>query len=163
MQGAYLRPLQFFNGQGELMGHIWSGTASEATPAYTAITLLHDHRQTVRMQNGADLRIDALGANSVDLNGQVQFSLWNKNAKCQVDNKYAFSSRLFFKKSHIILFNYSAGYAIEGTLIINARFISLKSQFTITQEPKLKLVSDSEFSSEVMLCIQLSQPDTILR
>lgn len=31
VQGNYLRPLVFFSGQGELMGHVWSGTASEPT------------------------------------------------------------------------------------------------------------------------------------
>lgn len=31
VQGSYLRPLTFFKGQGELMGHVWSGTASEPT------------------------------------------------------------------------------------------------------------------------------------
>lgn len=28
-----LRPFVFFRGQGELMGHVWSGTASERTTA----------------------------------------------------------------------------------------------------------------------------------
>lgn len=32
--GTQLRPFVFFTGQGELMGHVWSGTASEKTPAY---------------------------------------------------------------------------------------------------------------------------------
>lgn len=34
LQGTAMRPLVFFTGQGELMGHVWSGTASEPTPAY---------------------------------------------------------------------------------------------------------------------------------
>lgn len=34
VQGTNMRPLIFFNGQGELMGHVWSGTASNPTPAY---------------------------------------------------------------------------------------------------------------------------------
>lgn len=32
--GTQIRPFLFFNGQGELMGHVWSGTASEMTPAF---------------------------------------------------------------------------------------------------------------------------------
>ncbi|CAH0564046.1 unnamed protein product [Brassicogethes aeneus] len=32
--GTQLRPFLFFSGQGEIMGHVWSGTASEKTPAY---------------------------------------------------------------------------------------------------------------------------------
>lgn len=32
--GTQIRPFVFFTGQGELMGHVWSGTASEMTPAF---------------------------------------------------------------------------------------------------------------------------------
>lgn len=87
VQGSYFRPLEFFSGQGELMGHVWSGTASEPTAAYQATTLLHDHEQTIRLLNGATVRFNVLGALSIDLSGQVQFSLWNRNAHCQVDKK----------------------------------------------------------------------------
>lgn len=87
VQGSYFRPLEFFNGQGELMGHVWSGTASDPTPAYTATTLLHDHEQILRLQNGASLSINVVGALSIDLNGQIQLSLWNRNAHCRVDKK----------------------------------------------------------------------------
>lgn len=87
MQGQYYRPLEFFRGQGELMGHVWSGTASEATPAYTATTILHDHEEVIRLQNGAAFALNVLGAVSIDLNGQVQLSLWNKNAQSRVNKK----------------------------------------------------------------------------
>lgn len=33
LSGVQLRPFIFFTGQGELMGHVWSGTASERTTA----------------------------------------------------------------------------------------------------------------------------------
>lgn len=69
------------------MGHVFSGTGSEPTAAYQATTLLHDHEQTIRLLNGATLTINVLGGLSIDLNGQVQFSLWNRNAHCQVDKK----------------------------------------------------------------------------
>lgn len=34
MLGTQIRPFVFFNGQGELMGHVWSGTASDSTTAF---------------------------------------------------------------------------------------------------------------------------------
>lgn len=34
VMGVQVRPFVFFTGQGELMGHVWSGTASEKTPAF---------------------------------------------------------------------------------------------------------------------------------
>ncbi|KAJ8894364.1 hypothetical protein PR048_007015 [Dryococelus australis] len=36
--GVQVRPFVFFNGQGDLMGHVWSGTASEKTPAFQVYT-----------------------------------------------------------------------------------------------------------------------------
>lgn len=32
--GTQMRPFVFFTGQGELMGHVWAGTASESTTAF---------------------------------------------------------------------------------------------------------------------------------
>jgi len=34
LMGVQVRPFVFFEGQGELMGHVWSGTGSERTPAF---------------------------------------------------------------------------------------------------------------------------------
>lgn len=87
VQGSYLRPLEFFKGQGELMGHVWSGTGSDSTAAYQATTLLHDHQEYIRLQNGGGFGLNVIGALSIDLNGQVSFSLWNRNAKSEVRKK----------------------------------------------------------------------------
>lgn len=87
VQGNHLRPLIFFKGQGELMGHIWSGTASEPTSAYQGMTLLQDHKQVIALNNGAMLDFTSFGAMSMDLNGKIEISLWYKNANIQVLQK----------------------------------------------------------------------------
>lgn len=87
IQGAQMRPLVFFTSQSELMGHVWSGTASEKTPAYQGITLLQDHQQMVPLQNGAVIDLSIKGAISVDLNGQIEISLWSRNANTKVEQK----------------------------------------------------------------------------
>ncbi|KAJ6646520.1 Microsomal triacylglycerol transfer protein [Pseudolycoriella hygida] len=143
VQGSYLRPLEFFNGQGDLMGHVWSGTASEPTPAYTAATLLHDHEQTLRLQNGASLHINVLGTLSLDLNGQIQISLWNRNAHCQV--------------------NKNTGVALIGSISSDTSFVSLNMNFTITEEPKMQILTEIDFSSDVKLCMQVIQPEAVIR
>lgn len=83
VHGSYFRRLEFFRGQGELMGHVWSGTASELTPAYQATTFIHDHDDTIQLNNGATIRVKALSSISVDLKGAIQLSLWHRNAKSQ--------------------------------------------------------------------------------
>lgn len=87
VQNSYLRPLEFFRGQGELMGHVWSGTASDPTPAYVATGLLHDHHETRQLHNGASILVDVRSALSIDLNGSIQMSIWNRNAQIQVNKK----------------------------------------------------------------------------
>lgn len=88
VQGSYLRPLNFFKGQTELMSHVWSGTASEPMSAYQGITLLQDHSQKLILNNGAVLDFTNLGAMSMDLNGKIEISLWYKNANSEVVQKY---------------------------------------------------------------------------
>jgi len=82
-----MRPLTFFSGQGELMGHVWSGTASTPRPAYQGATLLQDCKHVVALNNGALMDVSALGAISVDLNGKMEISLWHKNANSEVIQK----------------------------------------------------------------------------
>lgn len=142
VQGSYMRPLKFFTSQGELMGHVWSGTASSTTPAYQATTVLHDHLEHIRLQNGQIITVNVLGSLSVDLSGHVTFSLWNRNAHAEVSKKAAF--------------------AVQGQLSIYTSFISLQSEFDITQGPELNLVTDLDFSGDVKLCMQLGQPSTLV-
>jgi len=87
VQGAQLRPLIFFNGQTELMGHVWGGSASDSTPAYQATTLAQDNEHYIILASGATLHWRVLGARSVDLNGKVGFSLWNRNAQTEIQQK----------------------------------------------------------------------------
>uniref|UniRef100_A0A6B2EAW6 Putative microsomal triglyceride transfer protein n=1 Tax=Phlebotomus kandelakii TaxID=1109342 RepID=A0A6B2EAW6_9DIPT len=143
VQGNYLRPLQFFKGNGELMGHVWSGTASELTPAYQATTLLHDHKEIIWLQNGLPVTIDVMGAMSLNLNGQVTISIWYRNAKSRVLQEI--------------------GFAVRGRVSINNEYAEIANEFLMLQEPKLDLVSDIDFSGDPKLCMQLAQPNFTLR
>ncbi|XP_055683479.1 microsomal triacylglycerol transfer protein [Lutzomyia longipalpis] len=140
VQGNYLRPLEFFRGQGELMGHVWSGTASELTPAYQATTLLHDHNDAIWLQNGLSVTIDLLGAMSINLNGQVTISIWYRSAKSRVLQEI--------------------GLAVYGRVSVINDYVKMANEFVMQQEPKLDLVSDIDFSGNPILCMQLSQPNS---
>lgn len=87
VQGVQMRPLTFLKGQGDLMGHFWSGTASEPTTAYKRVTLKQNHKQVIALNNGALLDFTALGAVSIDLNGKIEISLRYKNANSEVVQK----------------------------------------------------------------------------
>ncbi|KAJ4438443.1 hypothetical protein ANN_14388, partial [Periplaneta americana] len=83
--GVQIRPFVFFNGQGELMGHVWSGTGSEKTPAFQTLALLQDHLQYLPLQTGFIAELNLMGVVSFDLSGQIQLSLWNRNAHSLVE------------------------------------------------------------------------------
>lgn len=57
---------------------------------------------------------------------------------------------------------YSTGLAITGQILVNAGFVTLDSKFSVANEPKLNLRTDIDFSSENILCMQLSQPNDVL-
>lgn len=86
LSGVQLRPFTFFTGTGELMGHVWSGTASERTSALHGTVLLQDHRQVLPLQSGFLAMLDLLGSVSFDFGGEIQISIWNRNSHSVVDN-----------------------------------------------------------------------------
>ncbi|XP_001988392.2 microsomal triglyceride transfer protein large subunit [Drosophila grimshawi] len=139
VQGAQLRPLVFFNGQTELMGHVWGGTASEPTPAYQATTLAHDHEHYIVLASGATLHWRVLGARSVDLNGKVGFSLWNRNAQTEIQQ--------------------NTGSAVVSHLAVGFTYAKLVQDLTLRHEPKLSLQADLDFYSGIKLCMQLQRPE----
>ncbi|XP_030382921.1 microsomal triglyceride transfer protein large subunit [Scaptodrosophila lebanonensis] len=142
VQGAQLRPLIFFNGQAELMGHVWGGSASDSTPAYQATTLVQDHEQYIILASGASLHWRLLGARSVDLNGKVGFSLWNRNAQTEIQQ--------------------NTGSAVWGHIAVGFTYAKLVQDFTLTHEPKLSLQADLDFYSSIKLCMQLQCPEQLL-
>ncbi|CAO1303615.1 unnamed protein product [Diamesa serratosioi] len=142
IQGAQMRRLTFFKGQGELMGHVWSGTASDSTPAYQGSTILQDHKQIVVLNNGAVMDFSAIGSLSVDLNGKIDISLWNRNANSEVMQM--------------------CGTALISSLELRSSFVKMSNELEITEEPQIHLSSKIDFSSQTALCLQLSQPNTKL-
>ncbi|XP_034097733.1 microsomal triacylglycerol transfer protein [Drosophila albomicans] len=142
VQGAQLRPLIFFNGQTELMGHVWGGSASDSTPAYQATTLGQDHEHYIVLASGATLHWRVLGARSVDLNGKVGFSLWNRNAQTEIQQ--------------------NTGSAVVGHIAVGFTYAKLVQDFTLTHEPKLSLQADLDFYSGIKLCMQLQRPEQLL-
>lgn len=142
MNGNLMRQLEFFSGQGDLMGHVWSGTASDPTPAYQATTILRDQRHGFMLQSGFVFDIKFLVAISLDLNGQIVVSLWNRNAKSNVEQ--------------------NVGLAVVGRAALQADFGASQAEFRLLQEPQLSLKSHIEFSGNNLLCLELNQPDSLV-
>ncbi|KZC14768.1 Microsomal triglyceride transfer protein large subunit [Dufourea novaeangliae] len=141
--GVGIRPFTFFSGQGELMSHVWSGTASERTPAFQALSSVYSFSEYIPLASGMVAEIDVQGAVSFDLAGQIQLSLWSRNAKSSVDLK--------------------SGVVIQGGTKVRSDFVQSIAEFSMTTEPKLELATDVEFSGPLSLCVRLSQPENTVR
>ncbi|KAH8377223.1 hypothetical protein KR093_004326, partial [Drosophila rubida] len=162
VQGAQLRPLVFFTGQTELMGHVWGGTASDSTPAYQATTLSQDHEHYIVLASGATLHWRILGARSVDLNGKVGFSLWNRNAQTEIQQKSVDHATTTPISLLICVLSCSTGSAVVGHIAVGFTYAKLVQDFTLTHEPKLSLQADLDFYSGIKLCMQLQRPEQLL-
>ncbi|XP_050308345.1 microsomal triacylglycerol transfer protein [Anthonomus grandis grandis] len=141
--GTQIRPFVFFESQGELMGLIWSGTASDMTPAFQALILVQEHEDTIRLSNGFIVKIDIKGALSFDLSGKMEVSLWNRNAQSLI------------KKS--------VAYSVKGLLKIDTPLVKKELSFEANTEPQLNLELDADVSGKAKLCMRLSQPDSVFR
>lgn len=141
--GVGVRPFVFFSGQGELMGHVWSGTASTRTSAFQTLAALHHHKEILPLSSGFLAEIDAEGAVSFDLAGQVQLSLWSRNAQSLVEM--------------------GAGVAVHGASKVRSNFVQSTAEFTLTTEPRLELSTDLDFSGPISLCMRLTQPQSTAR
>ncbi|XP_012277607.1 microsomal triglyceride transfer protein large subunit [Orussus abietinus] len=142
--GVGVRPFVFFSGQGELMGHVWSGTASERTPAFQALAGLHRYKEVVPLAAGFLAEVEVEGATSFDLSGQIQLSLWSRTSQSLVET--------------------GAGVAVRGGTKVRSRFVHSTAEFTLTTEPKLLLATDVDFSgANFAICMKLTQPETIVR
>ncbi|XP_076679116.1 microsomal triacylglycerol transfer protein [Andrena cerasifolii] len=141
--GVGIRPFVFFSGQGELMGHVWSGTASKRTTAFQAVASIHSYNEYVPLASGIVAEMDVQGAVSFDLAGQILLSLWSRTAQSLVDLK--------------------AGVVIQGGTKVRTDFVQSMAEFSMTMEPKLELATDVDFSGPVSLCMRLSQPENLVR
>jgi microsomal triglyceride transfer protein large subunit len=55
---------------------------------FQMLALLQDHLQYLPLQSGFIAQLSLMGVVSFDLSGQIQLSLWNRNAHSLVEKKY---------------------------------------------------------------------------
>lgn len=142
--GHELRPYVFFVGTSELMSHVWSGTASEPTPALQGNLLIMDHYQFAALLNGLVLELKLQGVISLDMTGSIQISLWNRN-------------------SHSVV-RTSGAAVIQASASLNSDAASSHVQLNVAGDTHLEFVTDLEFYEKpYKMCIQMTQPGMILR
>jgi len=128
------------------MGHVWSGTASEPTTAFQGNLLLSDYYSNYPLINGFVVEQQLKGVLSLDLSGEIQISLWNRNSHSVVHTK----GSLLFQGSQ--------------TLLTSDRKTSASKQFSFGGNSQLDFVTDLDFySSPFKMCMQIVQPGFTFR
>nr|CAD7575870.1 unnamed protein product [Timema californicum] len=198
--GVQVRPFVFFSGQGELMGHVWSGTGSEKTPAFQllsrgevletltkmhdpttapitrgaavaqasrTIALLQDHLEYLPLQTGFIAELSLIGAVSFDLSGQIQLIFkFDYKAPASVvllANALVVLSSTAEDGEIEVRISVGAGIALQGLIKVDTSFVRSQVEFNLATEVKLNLVSDIDFYGNLALCLQLKQPDSVVR
>ncbi|KFM79183.1 Microsomal triglyceride transfer protein large subunit, partial [Stegodyphus mimosarum] len=139
-----LRPYVFFSSTSELMGHAWSGTASEPTPALQGIFALSDDKNLLVLNNGMIAQLELRGVLSVDLSASIQISLWNRNSQSQVKN--------------------AAALLMVGVATVDSDIAKTQGAFNFMGQSAIEFKTDLEFyESPFKMCLQMDHPDVIIK
>lgn len=144
--GNQLRPFLFFRSTSELMGHLWSGAASEPTPVFRSNLLLADYADIRPLVSGLLVEQSLKGVLSLDLTGEVQVSLWNRNSHSNVQTR--------------------ASFLVQGSqqIFTTDRKTSARKMFSFGGASSLNFITDFDFyNSPYRICIQITQPDFVFR
>lgn len=142
-----LRPYTLFSGKGDLMGHVWSGTASEPMTAFSGNLLVSDYDDDGhRLINGFIMEQQLRGVLSLELTGQISISLWNRNSHSVVQAR--------------------AALLVQGSQSIRTSDITtqISQRFAFGGSTSIDLVTDADFYRlPFKHCLQMEQPELNIR
>lgn len=138
--GVHIRPFIMFSSQGQLMGHVWAGTGSDKTPIIQGISQMIEHLEYVPLSNGITAELNVKGTLSLDISGQIEMSLWNKNAQSVIEK--------------------NGGISIQGSLKLDTDLVTDEVDFALNTEGLLHMYSDAEFATKIVLCMRIVFVDT---
>ncbi|VVC41334.1 Hypothetical protein CINCED_3A012915 [Cinara cedri] len=138
--GVHIRPFVMFNSQGQLMGHVWAGTGSDRTPIFQGISQMIEHLEYLPLSNGITAKLNLKGTLSLDIAGQMELSLWNKNAQSVIEK--------------------NGGVSIQGSMELNTDVTTDRVDFSLITEGLLHVYSDAEFAKNIAFCMQIILVET---
>lgn len=144
--GTQLRPYVFFDGKGELMKHLWAGTASSPTTALRGNFIISDYEEGLPLINGFILDQKLRGVLSLDLSGSIEVSLWSRTADVLVETKVS--------------------SLMQGSQVIRSSNFNTKSSslFAFGGSSEIVTTTAADFySSPFKMCIKMTQPQFTLK
>ncbi|XP_037302894.1 uncharacterized protein LOC119193403 [Manduca sexta] len=141
--GTRMRDISLFNGQAELVGHVWAGTASSPTPALRALVPARAVEGQAPLMLGAVLQYRWRGALALALDAHAQVSLWWRTARCELELR-------------------AAAAALEEAALHTA-WGRVHAHALQETEPTLRIAADLDFYDKIALCVRASTEEHELR
>lgn len=142
-----LRPYTLFSGKSDLMGHVWSGTASEPMTAFSGNLLVADYNDDgYNLINGFLVEQKMRGVLSLKLTAKISVSLWGRNSHSVVQG--------------------NAALLLQGSQTIRTSDITtmISQRFGYGGSTSLDLVTDADFyTMPFKHCLQMEQPELTIR
>ncbi|XP_013140974.1 PREDICTED: microsomal triglyceride transfer protein large subunit [Papilio polytes] len=134
--GARLPGVTLFDGQAQLLGQVWSGAGSSATPALRALQPLGARRVVLPLLAAGLLQLRADAAVALALDAQAQVSLWSRTALAQAAVR--------------------GGAAGEARAALRLRGGALRAAARFAAEPRLNVAAHLDFYDRTTLCVTVS-------
>ncbi|CAH2079165.1 unnamed protein product, partial [Iphiclides podalirius] len=125
--------------QAELLGHVWAGRGSSATPALRALLPLQERALRVPLLGAGPLRLRLSRAAALALDAQAQVSLWSRTARAELELRLGAAGEVRAELS-----------GAAGRLSARAAFAA---------EPRLRVAADLDFYERVALCVRAATED----
>jgi hypothetical protein len=85
--GKKLQIFQLFKGMKEMLALVWK-LPSKMTSLFNVNFLLSDQNEYLILQNGLIVKLETLGALSIDISGQTSISIWSQTADLNFKKRY---------------------------------------------------------------------------
>ncbi|XP_052751137.1 microsomal triacylglycerol transfer protein [Galleria mellonella] len=139
--GVRLAGVRLFDGQAELLAHVWAGAGSEPTPALRALLPLRTRAGRAALLAGAALHYRRAAAAALALDAHAQVSLWSRGARAALELRAG-----------------GAG-GVRAALGAAPGAPALRAHAAWRAEPRLLLAADLDFYDKVALCVRAHLPD----
>lgn len=134
--GTRMRDITLFNGQAELLGHVWAGTGSTPTPVLRALWVSEDAQRETPLLSGVRVRHRWRAALALALDAHAQVSLWWRTARCQLGLR--------------------AGGATLAEAELGTAWGEVRARAALRVEPRLRVAADLDFYDAVSLCVRVA-------
>uniref|UniRef100_A0A671WZG5 Microsomal triglyceride transfer protein n=1 Tax=Sparus aurata TaxID=8175 RepID=A0A671WZG5_SPAAU len=132
-----LRPVTFFKGYSDLMSKMFSMTG-EPMNVVKGLILLTDHSEVITLQSGLKASAEFQGGLAIDISGGMEISLWYRESKTSVNNRYTF--------------------VVTGNVTVDMDFMRAGVEVSFETEASLDFITTVQFSEyPFLVCMQMDK------